>query len=93
NQGIALQRFTLRDPLLGFIAAGGTVMAAIAAELEYGQAAGASDAPRRILGLDGERLPERTAAAVLQILGLGRREAEDIACRPLPAVAGHSDAN
>jgi hypothetical protein len=38
------------------------------------------------LGFSGEHLPERTAAMLLQTLGLKRAEAEKIAARPLPLV-------
>ncbi|MGC2041688.1 MAG: TetR/AcrR family transcriptional regulator, partial [Paraburkholderia caledonica] len=38
------------------------------------------------LGFSGEHFPERTAAMLLQTLGLKRAEAEKIAARPLPVV-------
>ncbi|MEW6318410.1 MAG: TetR/AcrR family transcriptional regulator, partial [Pseudomonadota bacterium] len=38
------------------------------------------------LGFSGEHFPERTAAALLQTLGLKRAEAEKVAARPLPVV-------
>lgn len=86
QRGAAAQRFSVADPLLNFISAGGTVLAAIAAELQFGVEPGEETARLKALGFDGEHLPERTAAVVLQALGLERTEAEQVAYRPLPVV-------
>jgi AcrR family transcriptional regulator len=84
--GIAGKRFVVADPFIGFLSVGGTVLCAIAAELNFV----APDAPAagvlKELGFNGEHFPERTAAMLLQTLGLKRAEAEKIAARPLPVV-------
>jgi AcrR family transcriptional regulator len=86
QRGIAAKRFTVADPFIGLLSVGGTVLAAIAAELNY-VAPGAPAAGRlKELGFSGEQFAERTAAALLQTLGLKRAEAEKIAKRPLPVV-------
>ncbi|MGF6478510.1 AcrR family transcriptional regulator [Paraburkholderia sp. JPY419] len=86
RNGIAAKRFVVADPFIGYLAVGGTVLSAIAAELNY-VAPGASAADMlKELGFSGEHFPERTAAMLLQILGLKRAEAEKIAARPLPIV-------
>lgn len=87
GNGIAAKRFVVADPFIGFLAVGGTVLSAIAAELNF-IAPGASAAGLlEELGFSGEHFPERTAAMLLQTLGLKRAEAEKIAARPLPVVA------
>ena len=86
GNGIAAKRFVVADPFMGFLAVGGTILSAIAAELNFV----APDAPAagvlQELGFSGEYFPERTAAALLQILGLKRVEAEKVAARPLPVL-------
>jgi hypothetical protein len=60
------------------------VLATISAELNFvAPGAPAADVLEE-LGFTGEQFPERTAAALLQTLGLKRAEAEKIANRPLP---------
>ncbi|AKM45247.1 TetR/AcrR family transcriptional regulator [Burkholderia contaminans] len=85
-RGIAAQRFVVADPFIGFLSVGGTVLTAIAAELNFvAPGAPAADVLAE-LGFSGEHFPERTAATLLQTLGLKRAEAEKIASRPLPVV-------
>ncbi len=86
GNGIAAKRFVVADPFIGFLAVGGTVLSAIAAELNFvAPSATAADVLKE-LGFSGEHFPERTAAMLLQTLGLKRAEAEKIAARPLPVV-------
>ncbi|WP_176054737.1 TetR/AcrR family transcriptional regulator [Paraburkholderia caribensis] len=86
GNGIAAKRFVVADPFIGFLAVGGTVLSAIAAELNFvAPGATAADVLKE-LGFSGEHFPERTAAMLLQTLGLKRAEAEKIAARPLPVV-------
>ena len=86
QKGIAARRFTTKDPLMSFVAVGGTVLAAISAELQFGSAQGPQAAMLAALGVSGEGLSGRAAAAILQTLGLAPKEAEAIARRPLPVV-------
>ncbi|WP_341318427.1 TetR/AcrR family transcriptional regulator [Paraburkholderia sp. IMGN_8] len=92
GNGIAAKRFLVTDPFVGFLSVGGTVLSAIAAELNYvAPGAPAADVIKE-LGFSGEHLPERTAATLLQILGLKRAEAERVAARPLPLVEETTEA-
>lgn len=83
QKGAVQGRFKLPDPMMAFIAIGGTVLGAIAVELEL---AGASAALITQLGLGGADIPDRTAAVALYNLGLPFDEAMRIASRPLPTV-------
>jgi AcrR family transcriptional regulator len=86
ERGIAEKRFVVADPFIGFLSVGGTVLTAIAAELNFvAPGAPAADVLKE-LGFSGEHFPERTAATLLHTLGLKRAEAEKIASRPLPVV-------
>ena len=93
GNGIAAKRFVVADPLIGFLAVGGTVLSVIAAELNYVAADAPAPGVLAELGFSGEHLPERTATMLLQTLGLKRAEAEKIATRPLPVVDDAIDAN
>jgi AcrR family transcriptional regulator len=86
QKGIAAKRFTVADPLMSFMSVGGTVLFSIAAELQFA-------ATLKELGFKGDHLPERAAETLLQILGLGRAEAERIARRPLPTADSDSAAD
>jgi AcrR family transcriptional regulator len=70
RQGIAARRFSDDDAFMSFLAVAGTVLASIAAA--------STDSHLT------KHLPERSAAMVLQTLGLDHREANDIARRSLP---------
>jgi AcrR family transcriptional regulator len=78
--GIAAGRFQCHDLPSLLVAAGGIILAGLAAEVE----------PVRE-GIDPvgspEDLPERIASTVLHTLGLGWDEASAVARRPLPAVS------
>ena len=76
--GIAAGRLSTPDPSVAVLAAGGTVLAAIAAQLHATQLA--------TLDMETKELPERTAAAVLRALGVSPDEASEIARRPLPGI-------
>ena len=82
QKGIAAKRFSLPDPEITLFAVGGTVIAAIAADLELGVRKSGSrpDIPA------SKNLADRVATVALQILGLTRAEAEKIARRPLRAI-------
>lgn len=80
-RGLKSGRFRTGDPLMTFIAAGSTVLGGIVAELDTGE--NQQNGTPAIAGLTAD-LPERTAALVLKILGLGEEEARQIATAPLP---------
>ena len=86
RKGIAAKRLNVADPLMSFVAVGGTSLGAISVGLQLGSAHGQQSATLKELGSNLERLPERTATMALEALGLSRSEAEKIAHRPLPAV-------
>ncbi|MFX7961063.1 hypothetical protein ABTK60_19440, partial [Acinetobacter baumannii] len=70
ERGIAAKRFVVADPVIGFLSVGGTVLTAISAELNFlAPGAPAADILKE-LGFTGEHFPERTAAVLLQTLGL-----------------------
>jgi AcrR family transcriptional regulator len=69
--GARARRFRMDDPVAATVAAGGAVLAIIAGKLH---------------GDIGADAPERAAAIVLRLLGLGGREADRIANRPLPPI-------
>ena len=72
--GVERRRFKVKDSLAATLAAGGAVLAIIAARLH-----------REI----GDDAPERAAAVVLELLGLPAAEASRVAKRPLPPIDGH----
>lgn len=86
QRGVASGRFKMDDPLMAFASVGGTVMGAITAQLEFAP----KDSPVRALaaqlGLNMENIPERTGSTVLQVIGLSKEEADEVAHRPLPPV-------
>jgi AcrR family transcriptional regulator len=86
QRGITAKRFSGKDPLMSFIAVGGTVLASISAELQFGSAQGPQAAVLKALGHSGEGLADRAAGAILRALGLEPKEADAIARRPLPVV-------
>jgi AcrR family transcriptional regulator len=90
QKGVAAKRFATKDPLVSFVAVGGTVLASISAELQFGSSAGPQGAVIKALGFSGEGLPERVASVILKTLGLDPKEAEVVARRPLPVVEAES---
>jgi AcrR family transcriptional regulator len=70
--GINGRRFKVEDRVAAMLAAGGAILAIIAA---------------RLRGEIGDDAPERAAALVLRLLGLSAKEARQVATRPLPAIA------
>jgi AcrR family transcriptional regulator len=70
--GVETRRFAVDDPTAATLAAGGAILALIAA---------------RLGGDLGNDAPERAAAVVLRLLGLSTAEAREIATRRLPAIA------
>ena len=69
-----------------------TVLAAIAAELNFVAPGAPAAALLDELGFSGEHFAERTAATLLQTLGLKRAEAEKISTRALPLIAAEVEA-
>jgi AcrR family transcriptional regulator len=86
RKGIAVKRLSVNDPLMSFVSVAGTTLGAISVGLQLGTAQRQQSATLRELSSNVEDLPERTATMALQVLGLGRAEAEKIARRPLPTV-------
>ena len=80
-RGIAARRFVVGDPFVSVLASTGTILAAIAAQLHV---AGTVEGGTRRRAAGVADFPERTAASVLQTLGIARAEAHAIANRPLP---------
>jgi AcrR family transcriptional regulator len=70
--GIERGRFAVDDPTAATLAAGGAILAIIAARLH---------------GDIGDDAPARAAVVVLTLLGLSAKEARRIANQPLPAIA------
>jgi AcrR family transcriptional regulator len=85
QKGIASGRFKARDPMLAFLSAGGTILAAVAAACQ-----GLPGMPDGALGLHQGDIPERTAAVLLGNLGLPWDEAVGIARLPLAPLADRS---
>ncbi|WP_269501594.1 TetR/AcrR family transcriptional regulator [Burkholderia sp. IMCC1007] len=86
QSGIAAKRFVVADPLIAFLSVGGAVLASVSAELNFVAPGAPAAGTLKQLGFSGEHFPERTAAALLQTLGIKRAEAEKIANRALPVV-------
>ena len=84
QRGVAAGRFKAPDPLLGFLMVGSTILGSIAAEVQLTPEDAAALGK---LGVSTDGLPERTAVALLQTLGLSLSEARAIARRPLPDTA------
>lgn len=84
-RGIAQKRFQVADELMSVISVIGTVLAAIAAELDLSTSPRRTVRIRKILPSRAEKFAGSTAAIVLQAFGLARPEAEKIARRPLPS--------
>jgi AcrR family transcriptional regulator len=81
QKGVEAKRFVVKDSLMALIRAGGTVVAGVAVQAALQQAPAAGEQT----GLDTQSLAERTAATVLQGLGLAATEASRVARRRLPA--------
>jgi len=85
-RGIGSGRFKLADPMMSFVAVGGTVLAAVAAELQISTVDGPQQKLAISIGLPTDDIPQRTALILLTILGLPPEEAKVIAYKPLPTV-------
>ncbi len=90
QKGIAAKRFVTKDPLVSFISVGGTVLAAISAELQFGSALGPQAPVIKALGFTGDGLAERCAAVILTTLGLTPADAAAVSRRSLPVVESDS---
>ncbi|MGU7774818.1 TetR/AcrR family transcriptional regulator [Burkholderia sp. MR1-5-21] len=90
QKGIAAGRFVVDDPLMSLVSVGGTVLAAIAAELHFSTVDASVADMLNAVGYSETHYAERAAAALLQSLGLPRAEAVEIANRPLPGGVSES---
>lgn len=90
--GVAAKRFAVADPFVAFLSLGGTVLAAVTAELAFLAPGAPNSDALNALDFSGEHLAERVAAALLHSLGLKRAEAEKVAARPLPIMEAGSEA-
>ena len=84
GRGVAARRLQAPDLFMSFMAAGGIVLAAIAAEQQAGSESSPQAALVKSLGMDIGGIPERAATMVLTTLGLPPKEAAAIARKPLP---------
>lgn len=83
QEGITAGRFKVDDLAMTLVAVGSTVLGVLSAEIER---AGAEPVAAALPGLDldAQRMPERTAAMVLRILGIEGDEARRLSRTPLP---------
>jgi AcrR family transcriptional regulator len=80
QRGIAANRFIVRDPLFALLSVGGTLLTTLAfCLMPAGNAT-------PLMQLRGEDLPERTAATLLELLGLQHADACEVANRPMPSI-------
>jgi hypothetical protein len=86
KSGLASGRFKADDVPMTYVALGGAVLAALSTEVEFGPSSGRRRAGTNPLGAEAKDVAERTAAVLLRLLGIGKREAESIAYRPLPEI-------
>ncbi|RQS09423.1 TetR/AcrR family transcriptional regulator [Burkholderia sp. Bp8998] len=86
QRGIDAKRFAVADPFVAFLSVGGTVLAAVTAELGVVVPEAPNADALNAFDFSSEHLAERVAAVLLQSLGLKRAEAEKVATRPLPIV-------
>lgn len=87
NWGLDQGRFHLADPILGYLAVSGGVIASISAELD------ADTDPHSVFhryNVGQLDFPQRTATAMLHNLGLSFEEAQSIAERPLPELPANN---
>lgn len=89
--GFTTGRFRAADPMMAITSVGGTILAAamVAVELPDGGTLTAQQADP--VHLDKSSLPERTAAVILQILGLEEADAVEVANRLLPDIYSVGD--
>ena len=90
-RGIDSKRFNVNDPVMAFLTVGGSVLSALALSIELTEGTKNTTTSNVVQVADGfgyslEKLDERTASAVLQILGLSASEADAIANAPLPDI-------
>jgi len=86
QSGIVAKRFAVADPFVAFLSVGGTVLAAVTAQLGLVAPEAPNADALNAFDFSSEHLAERVAATLLQSLGLKRAEAEKIATRALPIV-------
>lgn len=82
--GLSSGRFVSKDPFMTGVAVSGVVLAAIAAELQFAVPQSPEAILANNLGMSTNKIPERTAALMLQMLGISVEEAENLAHRELP---------
>ncbi len=81
--GVKRGRFKSSDPVMTFIATGGAILAAVAAQVHTAQAP-RDAAAGTTLALGKDDVGARIATLVLQMLGLSASQAERVARKPLP---------
>jgi AcrR family transcriptional regulator len=91
QKGMAAKRFAVEDSFT-VVAAGGAVLAAISIQLASANATSKDAENFAKQGISLENLPERTAAILLQMLGIDQLEAKEIAHRALPEVETQNNA-
>ncbi|MGK8436813.1 TetR/AcrR family transcriptional regulator [Ectopseudomonas hydrolytica] len=84
HEGVDQGRFRVDDLAMTLMAIVSTVHGVLTAELERARSSSTDLDTFQALGLDPERMPERTAAIVLRILGVDASESDTISRRPLP---------
>lgn len=87
QEGLMAKRFKIDDLAMTLVAIGSTVLGVLTAEIERARE-GTKTAGVPGLDLDADRIPERTAAMVLRILGIECEEARRLSSAPLPPLEG-----
>lgn len=88
QEGLAGKRFKVDDWTMTLVAIGSTVLGVLTAEIERAREGPSELARTPALDLDTDRIPERTAAMVLRILGIDSEEANRLSSAPLPPLEG-----
>lgn len=83
ERGVSEKRFVVSDPLMSFVSVGSTVMGAISIQHNLASQSEIVTALAEHAGYNVTNIPQRTAATVLQILGINEEEANAIASKPL----------
>lgn len=91
QRGVLAERFVASDPLMSVLTVGGTVLTAIAIELRFDAGEEPVTDMLNMIGYSQDGFAERTAASLLQTLGIPRAEAMEIANRPLPDTASSAN--
>jgi len=85
QKGVVAGRFSAQDPLMSFLAVGGTVLAAIARRPAVMSAAGSEEAALRVLALDQRTLARAHGALLLRTTRPPPRQHNALAAWHCPA--------